>query len=144
MPWQEAFQTNDKQVVENECRNMDIECKWEDETHLVLTWNKKAIWDHPETGEAVWFNHVLFFNQYAPGYEDISAVVTQDKLPNNTFYGDGSEITRDEIKELTEAYQRSTTQFKWEKGDVFLLDNMLISHGRNPFKGNRNIIVSMT
>lgn len=144
MSWQEAFQTSDKQVVENECKNMEINFKWENETDLVLTWNKKAIWNHPETGDTIWFNHALFFNQYAPGYEELNSAIDYNRLPNNTFFGDGTEITKEDIKEILEAYQKSTIQFKWERGDVLLLDNMLMSHGRNPFKGNRNIIVSIT
>jgi alpha-ketoglutarate-dependent taurine dioxygenase len=31
----------------------------------------------------------------------------------------------------------------WEKGDVLLLDNMLMSHGRSSFTGERKILVSM-
>lgn len=144
MSWKEAFQTEDRQAVESECREMGIDFAWENETELVLTWAKKAIWSHPETGEPIWFNHALFFNQYAPGYEDLNTAVDHDRLPNNTFFGDGARITQEEIGEILHAYQKATIEFTWQKGDVLLLDNMLISHGRNPFKGNRNIIVSMT
>lgn len=144
MSWHEAFQTENKEEVEEECRSMGIDFKWENETELILTWNKKAIWNHPETNESVWFNHALFFNKYAPGNEVAVEVLDDEELPNNTFFGDGTEISRLEIQELITAYQKSTVEFKWERGDVLLLDNMLMSHGRNPFKGSRNIIVSMT
>ncbi len=144
MPWQEAFQTSDKKDVENECRKMEISFEWRNENDLVLTWNKKAIWNHPDTGDVVWFNHALFFNQYAPGHESLNQAVDYERLPNNTFYGDGTGITKEEIQEILKAYQNATVQFKWLKGDVLLLDNMLMSHGRNSYTGNRNIIVSMT
>ncbi|MFT5822222.1 MAG: alpha-ketoglutarate-dependent taurine dioxygenase [Crocinitomix sp.] len=144
MSWHEAFQTEDKNIVEEECHSMGIDYKWQNENDLVLVWNKKAIWSHPETEENIWFNHGFFFNRLAPGYEDLNAIVEEDKLPNNTFFGDGKEISQEEINEIYEAYQKSTIRFKWEKGDVLLLDNMLMSHGRNPYKGSRNIIVSMT
>ena len=116
---------------------------WDNDTDLILTWAKMAIWKHPETNDLVWFNHALFFNKYAHGNEEITSIMEEEKLPNNTFYGDDSEITKLEISEIMEAYKKSTVQFKWEKGDVLMLDNMLMSHGRNPFKGKRNIIVSM-
>ena len=30
----------------------------------------------------------------------------------------------------------------WEAGDVMLVDNMLMSHGRRSFEGDRKVIVS--
>ena len=143
MSWEEAFQTQDKKVVVEECRRTGINYEWQNGNELVLTWTKKAIWTHPHSEEDIWFNHALFFNENAPGYEDLRTLVETDKLPNNTFYGDGTEISRDEIHELVGAFEKSTVQFGWEKGDVLLLDNLLMAHGRNPYEGERNIIVSM-
>jgi alpha-ketoglutarate-dependent taurine dioxygenase len=144
MSWHEAFQTEIKAEVEEECKRMGIEFEWKNDDELITTWTKKAIWEHPETGDTVWFNHGMFFNKFAPGNEEILEVVEVDELPNNTFFGDGTEIMKEEIDEIIEAYKKSTIAFRWEEGDVLLLDNMLMSHGRNPFKGSRNIIVSMT
>ncbi|MDA2921410.1 TauD/TfdA family dioxygenase, partial [Desulfobacterota bacterium AH_259_B03_O07] len=31
----------------------------------------------------------------------------------------------------------------WQKGDVMVLDNYLVAHGRRPFKGPRKILVAM-
>jgi len=33
--------------------------------------------------------------------------------------------------------------FPWETHDVLLLDNMLVCHGRKPYKGERTILVAM-
>ena len=33
--------------------------------------------------------------------------------------------------------------FPWNEGDILMLDNMQVAHGRNPFSGERKIIVSM-
>ncbi|MGH8196218.1 MAG: TauD/TfdA family dioxygenase, partial [Woeseiaceae bacterium] len=35
-------------------------------------------------------------------------------------------------------------KFRWEVGDVLLLDNMTVSHAREPYKGPRDIVVCMT
>jgi alpha-ketoglutarate-dependent taurine dioxygenase len=42
-----------------------------------------------------------------------------------------------------EACDRHTFGIPWQKGDVALLDNMKISHGRMPFEGDRRILVAM-
>ncbi|MEP0264419.1 TauD/TfdA family dioxygenase [Dokdonia sp.] len=143
LSWEEVFQTEDKKVVEAECYDKGISYEWKSDSNLVLTWNKKAIWEHPATGDQVWFNHAYFFNKYALEASFFDLVETDDQLPNNTFYGDGSEISKEEIEEIREAYQKATVVFPWEKGDVLFLDNMRMAHGRNPYEGSRQIIASL-
>ncbi len=71
------------------------------------------------------------------------AIGTEEELPFNTFFGDGEEIRRETIDEIGMAYENATVTFPWKKGDVLMLDNMLFSHGRRPFKGDRSVVVSM-
>ncbi|OXG09140.1 alpha-ketoglutarate-dependent taurine dioxygenase [Flavobacterium araucananum] len=143
LSWQEVFQTSDKTIVQQECDSNGINYTWVKENELVLTWKKEAICQHPETNEWVWFNHSLFFNKYMLHEDFLNSIDSDDELPNNTFFGDGSEISRDEILELKAAYQKATIEFTWINGDVLFLDNLLFSHGRNPYKGDRKIIVSI-
>lgn len=141
--WQEVFQTSDKKTVEEECLQNDMNFNWVNDDELVLTWTKKAIWKHPVTKELVWFNHGLFFNKHMLNKDILESVTSDSELPNNTFFGDGTEISEDEIEEIKNAYEKSTIKFPWEKGDVLFLDNMLASHGRNSYQGERKIIVSI-
>lgn len=143
LSWQEVFQTTDKKEIEEECDKTGIGFRWVSDDELILTWYKKAIWEHPLTKEPVWFNHAFFFNKYALEDTFLEAVETDDQLPNNTFYGDGSSISKKEIEEIREAYKKATVEFPWEKGDVLFLDNMLMSHGRSPYSGDRKIITSL-
>lgn len=143
LAWQEVFQTSDRAQVEEECRKSGMDFVWKDEDSLMLSWNNGAIYDHPETKEKIWFNHAFFFNKYALSDELLSSFESEDHLPFNTHFGDGSPISREEIEEIRMAYEKATILFSWEKGDVLFLDNMLISHGRSPYKGKREIIVSM-
>lgn len=144
MSWEEVFQTSDKNEAEKICIENNMNFEWKSDTHLELNWKKDAIWEHPETGDMVWFNHAMFFNKYSFNQELLEFFSSDDDLPNNTYYGDGSEISKEEIENIKLAYKKSIVEFPWEAGDVLFLDNMLISHGRNPYKGERKIIVSMS
>jgi hypothetical protein len=143
LSWEEVFQTTEKEKVEEECRQNGMTYKWESDDRLILTWNNKAIYDHPDTHEEIWFNHAFFFNKYTLSEAYLAGFDSAEELPFNTYYGDGTEITREEIDEIRMAYDKATVKFPWIKGDVLFLDNMLMGHGRSPYKGDRKIIVSM-
>ncbi|HEX4955005.1 MAG TPA: TauD/TfdA family dioxygenase [Thermoanaerobaculia bacterium] len=57
--------------------------------------------------------------------------------------GDGSPFEDEVSAELEAAYRDPMVLFPWRKGDVLLLDNMLVAPARAPFKGPRKIAVSM-
>ncbi len=146
LSWQEAFQTNDRSMVESHCRNASMTVEWKDGGRL-RTWQvRPAIRTHPKTGEPVWFNHALFFNLSSLDEtvrRSMLAVVDENEVPYNTFYGDGSAIEPHVLDELRDAYNAETVSFPWRKGDLLILDNMLVSHGREPYVGARKIAVCM-
>ena len=67
----------------------------------------------------------------------------EENLSTNTYYGDGSPIEPEAIDELRRAYQAESRSFPWQVGDVLLIDNMLASHGRQPYSGPRKVAVVM-
>lgn len=144
--WQEVFQTDDKQVVADYCRRNHIGYEWQSESHLRLHFTKPAIRTHPVTGEAVWFNHAYFFNILsleASIRRQLEANGNTDILPYLTYYGDGSPIEAEVIAEIETLYETQRVLFRWQKGDVLVLDNMLMAHGRNPYQGDRQVLVGM-
>jgi hypothetical protein len=72
------------------------------------------------------------------------ASAQEEDLPNNTYYGDGSRIETAVLDHLREVYHRKTACFSWVRSDILMLDNMLVAHGRFPFRGAREILVAMT
>ena len=107
---------------------------------------RPALVRHPKTGEPVWFNHATFFHvstlEPASGTR-CSRSSTTSELPTNTYYGDGSPIEPEVMDHLRAAYRRETVSFPWQKGDLLMLDNMLVAHGRAPFSGPRQMLVGM-
>lgn len=142
LSWQEVFQTDDKKEAEAECLRTNMDFQWIGENGLKLMWNKKAIWEHPKTQELLWFNHAFFFNKFNLEKE-FGAFNDVDQIPFNTFFGDGTEISSEEMEELSKAYEQSTIQFPWKRGDVLFLDNYRASHGRNAYEGKRKVLASL-
>jgi hypothetical protein len=68
---------------------------------------------------------------------------SQDELPRNVYYGDGTPIEDSIVQEISALYEEQAVRFQWQAGDVIMLDNMMASHSRDPFEGTRKILVAM-
>ncbi|MEO8593988.1 MAG: TauD/TfdA family dioxygenase [Candidatus Solibacter sp.] len=146
LSWQVAFQTDHRNVVEEHCRDAGIEFEWGAGEKLRTRQVRPAIRPHPQTGEALWFNHGAFFHfsSLTPQAQaNILAVLDREDVPFDTFYGDGGRIDDATLAALRQAYAAETVRFDWRKGDILMLDNMLACHGRDPFTGPRKVAVAM-
>jgi hypothetical protein len=59
------------------------------------------------------------------------------------YYGDGSPREDAVMQEISTVYWETAVSFTWQEGDILMLDNMLTAHARNPFKGERKIVVAL-
>lgn len=144
--WQKAFNTDDIEEVKKYCQQADVELEIISEEQIRTRQVRPAIHKHVHTGEAVWFNHAAFWHpsSLCPLIrKELVSQFGEDALTYNTLYGNGDIIPDDVVEHINEAYKQATVTFLWQKGDVLLMDNMLVSHGRDPFKGDRRVVVSM-
>ncbi len=141
--WQEVFQTNDKAKVEAYCRENSIEFSWKEGSRLQTRQIRQAVHHHPQTGEPIWFNHAAFFH-YTNLNANLLSEFNEHELPYNTYYGDGSAIDPAVIEHINQAYQQEKVIFPWHEGDILMLDNISIAHGRQPYKGERQVLVAMS
>ena len=145
LSWQEAFQSQSRSEVEAYCRRHQIECEWPGE-RLRTRQVRRAIATHPHTGEQAWFNHATFFHVSTldPNIrERMLSELGEENLPNNTYYGDGSSIEPEVMDHLRQAYLDEKILFDWQQFDVMMVDNVLASHGREPFSGPRQIVAAL-
>ncbi|MDR6673221.1 TauD/TfdA family dioxygenase [Xanthomonas sp. 1678] len=145
--WQTTFQTDSKDQVEDYCRRNDIHFEWHPDDVLKTYQVRRTTAYHPVSGEACWFNHCAFFNLLSLD-EDTQEILRDsfepNELPNQTFYGDGEEIPDEIIRQLQQAYLAERTEFFWQKGDLLMIDNVLVTHGRRSFEGERSILCGMS
>ncbi|MHC5933218.1 non-ribosomal peptide synthetase [Nostoc sp.] len=144
--WQDFFRTNEKSLVENYCLQAEIDFEWYDNNSLVTRQVRPVVAVHPKTGDKVFFNqiqlhHIAYLDTELR--ESLLSLFGDQKLPRNVYYGDATPIEDEVIAEINEVYQQSKTSFPWQKGDILMLDNMLVAHGRYPYEGERKIVVAM-
>ncbi|QSQ17128.1 TauD/TfdA family dioxygenase [Myxococcus landrumensis] len=146
LPWQKVFQTEDRTQVDEYCQRVGMQVEWLGGNRLRTRSVRPAVTKHPLTGEDVWFNQAHLFHVSNLGPKVSAAmrsVFKEEDLPRNSLYGDGSPISDADLEEVREAFRKTTYAFPWQAGDVMMLDNMLVTHGRTPFSGARRVVVAM-
>jgi len=145
LPWQNVFQAETREEVDEFCRSTGIQAEWIDDDHLRTRQVCQGVATHPATGEKVWMNQAHLFHVTSQDPEVVEMLLEdgEENLPRNTYFGDGSPIGPEVLAAIREAYAAEALVFPWEKGDVLLLDNMLMAHSRSPFTGERRVVVGM-
>src|ERR1043165_5803982 len=145
--WQDTFETSDKSQVEEYLSAGAIDFNWDAQNGLHTSQVRDAVVTHPVTGEQVWFNQV---EQWHPSMLDqknrraMAALgLKEEDLPHYASFGDGSPLDEAELSQIRTVMREQAVYFPWQKSDLLVLDNVLVAHGRNSFKGPRKILVAM-
>lgn len=145
--WQDTFETNDKSEVVRYLSDGGVSFTWDDRGTLHTSQIREAIITHPVTGERVWFNQA---EQWHPSTLDLknrramtALGIKEEELPHYASFGDGGPLDEQELSEIRRLMRERAVYFPWQQRDVLVLDNVLVAHGRNPFKGPRKILVAM-
>src|SRR4029079_404513 len=107
---------------------------------------RPAIVRHPDTGEPLFFNQVLLHHVSSldpASRETLCAEFSQAQLPRSVYFGARSPIPDAAIAHVGACLDAASRAFAWQAGDVLLVDNMRMAHSRNPYKGQRSILVAM-
>ena len=141
----EAFGTDDRAAIASYCRANAITFEWQE--NGLRTWQRRsAVVRHPATGMRCWFNQIAFLNEWtlaADLHEYLVDVYGAEGLPFNTCFGNGDAIGADVVQVINEAYDRHTVREPWQPGDLLLVDNVRTAHAREPFEGQREVVVAL-
>lgn len=83
----------------------------------------------------------VFFNQLIAafrGWKD-----SRNEANRAITFGDGSEISADSMAIAIAISDELSFDVPWQTGDVALVDNFLVMHGRRPYEGQRKVLASL-
>ncbi|SCF33964.1 condensation domain-containing protein [Micromonospora marina] len=146
LTWQQVFGTDDRAEVERVCAAQDMRYEWLPGDRLRTTCVRPAVVAHPVTGEPCWFTQAQHWHPYCldeATRAGLRAMYGDDALPRDCRYGDGSPIPDEDMAEVLAAYADLEVTFAWQPGDVLLVDNVATAHARNPFHGERTLLVAL-
>jgi alpha-ketoglutarate-dependent taurine dioxygenase len=144
--WQAFYRTNNRSVVEQYLRAHATGFEWKPNGGLRTYQISPGVVRHPKTYEMSFFNqvqlHHLFFLDPTLRHS-LESLFKPEDYPRTVYYGDGSPIESSVMEEILRVYWETSVSFPWQAGDVLMLDNVLVAHARNPYQGERKIVVAM-
>ncbi len=134
--WRATFQTESKSMAEQTMREAGMSWTWLSDGSLdTLTAPLKAIRLDERTGMKTFFNAII---------AAYTGWIDQRNDPKKAVcLANGEPMDCDILEATAQAMNECCVAFKWQQGDVLLIDNRLVLHARRPFTGPRRILASI-
>ncbi|MBD0423942.1 TauD/TfdA family dioxygenase [Streptomyces sp. TRM S81-3] len=144
--WQDTFETDDRSAVDAHLAGTGAEWTWTRDGTLRITHLRPATVRHPVTGAEVWFNQADQFHFAGLGEHgaQVREVLPEEELPQSVTFADGRAVPAEYIAHIQETGLKLAVDVDWAAGDLLLIDNVLVAHGRRPFTGRRRVLVAMS
>ncbi len=146
LDWRVVFQTDDRDAIEERCRSQGISWRWNGDI-LTTSSVRPGVKRHPHSGMPCWVGQILHFHPAAlpaPTRASLATLYGTDGLPRDCRYADGSPIDDAVVTKVVDAYRAVDRACHWQVGDLLLVDNVRVAHGRRPYDGERKLLVMLT
>ena len=140
--WNQSFFTEDPSQVEAICAERGLVPVWNEDGSLVVFNELEPFVVHPETGKEI-YRSVLHLKPQVENAELDAEIRKKQKHPTGATLGNGERLTPEEMVEMEEVIEGVTYSWPWQDGDVMVLDNLQVWHGRNPYEGPRDVQVAL-
>lgn len=144
LSWAKAFGSSERADAEAYFQANHMSWEWEGEA-LRVRYNRWAVAPHPVSGQEVWFNNFAFYHPVTlqAGMRKMAQRMGYDRMPYAARWGDGTEVSPDDAEEVVTLYRQCALRTQWRQGDVMVIDNLRMAHGRESFEGERDVTVMM-
>lgn len=133
--WRSTLGVETREAAEARLADLGYEWEWQNgEALRVTTPVLPAVRTLPD-------GRKTFFNQLIAAFRGWSD--TRNEATKAVRFGGGELITADDMAAPIALSEELTYDHAWQAGDVVLVDNFLVMHGRKPFVGKRRVLASL-
>ena len=133
--WRSTLSTDDKSAAEDKLRKLGYQWEWLEQDSLRVTTAVLPAVRETDNGRQVFFNQLIAAFR---GWKD-----TRNAAEKSIRFGDDSEISEEAMAKAIQIGDELSFDMPWQSGDVVLVDNFLVMHGRRPFEGQRRVLASL-
>lgn len=133
--WQSTLTAATASQAEEKLAALNYQWQWLRDGSLKVTTPVLSSIKTLNNGKRVFFNQLI---AALLGWRD-----ARNQAEKSVCFGDGSQFNMHEIDVLIRISDELTFNLQWQKGDVALLDNFLVMHGRKPYSGQRRVLASL-
>lgn len=133
--WKSTLGVETKPEAESRLQKLGYSWSWQDAGTLTVT---TPILDAVrELGN----ERKVFFNQLIAAYRGWAD--SRNEPSKSVAFGDGTAIPEEEMAQAIQLSDELTYDLNWKTGDVVLIDNFIVMHGRRPYEGKRRVLASL-
>lgn len=133
--WKSTLSVDGRATAETRLKELGYDFEWLGDGALRATTPVLPAIRTLQDGRKVFFNQLIAaFRGWKDAGTDGSKVIT---------LGDGAALDASGINLAIELGDQYSFDLAWQAGDVALVDNYLVMHGRRPFEGQRRVLVSL-
>jgi alpha-ketoglutarate-dependent taurine dioxygenase len=124
------------------CAQKGLTPIWNPDGSLTLLTPLDPFVSHPQTGQLL-YRSVIHMRPQSQSDELSRRIRATQKHPTGATLGNGESLLADELHQIDIACAARTVHWRWQAGDVMLVDNLQVWHGRNPYEGERETQVAL-
>ncbi|MBC6479690.1 MAG: TauD/TfdA family dioxygenase [Hormoscilla sp. GUM202] len=167
--WRDVFNTEDRDLIEAKCRDVGRHIEWLTNGELIVSCPMPTINSHPIANEIVWTGWLPVFHIWGICIEAWFVAKYQRKFRSwlvffilflltfvqicrekiipgyrkyrymDVAFEDRANLTFWDVYHIVKSYWQNAELFDWQEGDILILDNYRMGHGRLPFTGERRV-----
>lgn len=133
--WQNTFRAQSRAEAEARLSELGYTWEWLSDGCLRATTPVLPAVREVSPHRKVFFNQLIAaFQGWKDSRNDPSKAIT---------FGDGTALDREIVLLVAGLAEQLTFDMPWQQGDVALVDNYLVMHGRRTFRGSRKVLASL-
>ncbi len=133
--WRDTLGVADQHAAESRLTALGYTWQWQEDGSLRVTTPRLPAVRELGNGRKSFFNQLIA--AYC-GWQD-----SRNDPSKSITYGDGSPLDAQAVAGAVALANQLSRDVEWQQGDIALLDNFAVMHGRKPFTGTRKVLASL-